>query len=216
MLARGTTDLTTLAAAGLALLFWRLPAERVWPRQRVQGVLLFWLCLWLLIWQPPVIWPWQMANLSLVLIAACSYPKTTSRETEPAPALLGWMPGLDQMVSKTPHRFLAAPLSLAVVLVVLEQGADGTWLTLIWAVEALVLYSLSILYRDRPLRLSALMLLGVCLLRLVGWDMRRADLGLRGLVFTGVGLVMVTMNVLTTRYERRTDPTAPPHKIDAR
>ena len=32
--------------------------------------------------------------------------------------------------------------------------------------------------------------------------MRRADMTLRGIVFTGVGVVLVTMNIVSTRFER--------------
>lgn len=216
ILSRGPTALLAPSAAGLTLILWRLPVDAIWPRQRVQGVLLFWLSLVLLVATPATGWPLQTANLTLLVIAACSYPRTPQTHAQPSPAVLGWMSAIDALVCRQPQRFLAAPLSMAVVLVVLQGGADGTWLTLIWAVEALVLYSLSILCRDRPLRLSALMLLGFCLLRLVGWDMRRAELGLRGLVFSGVGLVMVAMNVLTTRFERGTSEPSPPHKISDR
>ena len=216
ILGRGPTALLAPSAAGLTLILWRLPVDAIWPRQRVQGVLLFWLSLVLLVGTPTTGWPLETANLTLLVIAACSYPRTPQTLTQPSPAVLGWMSAIDALVCRQPQRFLAAPLSMAVVLVVLQGGADGTWLTLIWAVEALVLYSLSILCRDRPLRLSALMLLGFCLLRLVGWDMRRAELGLRGLVFSGVGLVMVAMNVLTTRFERGTSEPSPPHKISDR
>ena len=216
LLGRGPTGLVAPAAAGLALILWRIPTDAIWPRQRVQGVLLFWLSLVMLVLDPATGWPLRTASLTLPIIAACSFPRPSQSDGDPTPSLLGWMPVIDTLVCRQPQRFLAAPLSLAVVLVVLQGGADGTWLTLLWAVEALVLYSLSILYRDRPLRLSALMLLGFCLLRLVGWDMRRADLGLRGLVFSGVGLVMVTMNVLTTRFERGRSEIAPPHKLSDR
>lgn len=83
-----------------------------------------------------------------------------------------------------------------------QMQTSLNWLTLLWSVEALILYGLSLLFRDRPLRLTALVMLGLCLVRLVGWDMRRADMTLRGIVFTGVGVVLVTMNIVSTRFER--------------
>jgi hypothetical protein len=45
-------------------------------------------------------------------------------------------------------------------------------------------------------------MLGLCLIRLVSVDMRQADLVVRGLVFSGVGLVLVVMNVITTGMEK--------------
>ena len=68
--------------------------------------------------------------------------------------------------------------------------------------EALVLYSFSLVFKDKPMGRGALVMLGLCLVRLVGWDMQQADMALRGIVFTGVGLVLITMNVVSTRFER--------------
>ena len=86
------------------------------------------------------------------------------------------------------------------MLIQLPTGSN--WLTLIWAMEALVLYSFSLVFNDKPMGRGALVMLGLCLVRLVGWDMQQADLALRGIVFTGVGLVLITMNVVSTRFER--------------
>ena len=85
---------------------------------------------------------------------------------------------------------------------VVQMPTGSSWLTLIWSLEALVLYALSLRFDDKPMRRGALVMLGLCLVRLVGWDMQRADMALRGIVFTGVGVVMITMNVVSTRFER--------------
>ena len=206
---RMTPELRVIVPAALALIAWRLPTRSSWPRQKVHGVLMFWLSLLGLVALPSAGIASQVVTLSLPLIAACNFPnqregKLLEQDSNPEsiPALVSWMPPLGRIVSRQPQRFLAFPLSLAIVLVALQGVHEGAWLTLIWSAEALALYIFSIVYRDRPLRLSALALLALCLLRLVGWDMQQADLGLRGLVFTGVGLVMLTMNVLTTRFER--------------
>ncbi|MCP4972299.1 MAG: DUF2339 domain-containing protein, partial [Prochlorococcus sp.] len=202
-------ELRVIVPAALALIAWRLPTRRTWPRQEVHGLLMFWLSLLGLVALPASGIPSQVVTLSLPLIAACNFPNQKKgvllkqdSNSEPTPALVSWMPPLGMLVSSKPQRFIALPLSLAIVLVALQGVHEGAWLTLIWSAEALVLYIFSIAYKDRPLRLSALALLAVCLIRLVGWDMQQADLGLRGLVFTGVGLVMLAMNVLTTRFER--------------
>ena len=76
-------------------------------------------------------------------------------------------------------------------------------LTLLWATQAFVLFGLSALLRDNQFRYLALVGLGGCLLRLVAVDMRQADLGLRGLVFIGVGLLMLAMNALYNRFRSR-------------
>ena len=57
--------------------------------------------------------------------------------------------------------------------------------------------------RDRQFRVVALLALAACLMRLLAVDMAEADLGLRGLVFVGVGLLMLAMNALYTRFRER-------------
>jgi len=88
-----------------------------------------------------------------------------------------------------------------VVSCVIASSVTAGWWTLVWAIEALVLFSISIFFSDRALRLVALILLGICLIQLVGVDMRELDLALRGVVFTGVGLVMVALNVISSRLQ---------------
>jgi hypothetical protein len=100
------------------------------------------------------------------------------------------------------NRALYYPLFLGIALD-LASRYDHSVLTLLWATQAFVLYGLSALLRDNQFRYLALVGLGGCLLRLVAVDMRQADLGLRGLVFIGVGLLMLAMNALYNRFRSR-------------
>jgi hypothetical protein len=45
--------------------------------------------------------------------------------------------------------------------------------------------------------------LGICLLRLMAIDLAQVDLGLRGIVFLGVGLLMLAMNAIYNRFRAR-------------
>ena len=65
------------------------------------------------------------------------------------------------------------------------------------------LFTLGVVLRDSQFRLASLLALGACLLRLVSIDMAQADPVLRGLVFVGVGLLMVGMNAISTRFRDR-------------
>ena len=118
------------------------------------------------------------------------------------PRSFQWINRLETLARRYPQRLIAAPLSIALALMVVQMPTGSTWITLIWSLEALVLYALSLRFDDKPMRRGALVMLGLCLVRLVGWDMQRADMALRGIVFTGVGIVMITMNVVSTRFER--------------
>jgi homocitrate synthase NifV len=51
--------------------------------------------------------------------------------------------------------------------------------------------------------IRALAGLGLCLLRLLLIDLARADLGLKGVVFVGVGVLLIGMNALVNRYRDR-------------
>jgi hypothetical protein len=100
------------------------------------------------------------------------------------------------------NRALYYPLFRGIALD-LASRYDHSVLTLLWATQAFVLFGLSALLRENQFRYLALVGLGGCLLRLVAVDMRQADLGLRGLVFIGVGLLMLAMNALYNRFRSR-------------
>ena len=105
-------------------------------------------------------------------------------------------------VARQPHRWLGYPLFLAVALY-LASRYDHAVLTLLWALLAFAIFILSAVLRDNQFRTVALLAMGACMLRLVAVDMAQADLTLRGLVFVGVGLLMLAMNALSKRFEDR-------------
>ncbi|MFM9089920.1 MAG: hypothetical protein ACKOPT_17680, partial [Cyanobium sp.] len=91
----------------------------------------------------------------------------------------------------------------AAVAVYLAIRYDRSLLTLLWAAEAFGLYVLSAVLRENHFRYVALLGLGACLVRLLAIDMAQADLGLRGLVFIGVGLLLLAMNAIYNRFRSR-------------
>ncbi|MFN7898828.1 MAG: hypothetical protein ACK5N0_04055 [Synechococcaceae cyanobacterium] len=137
-------------------------------------------------------------QLLFALLAQRWLPPPTLRAMAGLP-LLG---GLAEALAGKTHRWLWYPLALLVA-VQLASGFDHAWLTLVWALEAFVIYGLSAVLRDGQFRLVALIALAACLLRLLVVDMAEADLGLRGLVFVGVGVLMLAMNALYKRFEDR-------------
>lgn len=110
--------------------------------------------------------------------------------------LLRWV---GRGVAQHPNRWLYYP-EFAAVALYLAIRYDHTLLTLLWALEAFVIYGLSAVLRDGQFRYLALAAMGACLLRLVSVDLAQADLGLRGLVFIGVGVLMLGMNTIYTRF----------------
>ncbi|KEF41128.1 MAG: hypothetical protein ER33_13240 [Cyanobium sp. CACIAM 14] len=113
--------------------------------------------------------------------------------------ILAWIGG---RVAEARNLWLYHPLFLAVA-VVLATGYDSSLLTLLWTAEAIGIYLLGVGLREIQFRRLALIGLGVCLLRLLAIDMAQADLGLRGLVFIGVGLLLLGLNAIVHRLRSR-------------
>jgi len=80
---------------------------------------------------------------------------------------------------------------------------EAALLTLLWAAEAFVVFVLSLFLREGHFRYMALAGLAGCFIRLLVYDMAQANLGLRGVVFVGVGLLMLGMNTLYNKYKDR-------------
>jgi len=105
-------------------------------------------------------------------------------------------------VAQRRNLWLYYPLFVAVALV-LASGYDRALLTLLWTGEAFTIYLLGVVLSEPQFRLVALVGLGACLLRLLAIDMAQADLGLRGLVFIGVGLLLLALNAIVHRLRSR-------------
>jgi len=80
---------------------------------------------------------------------------------------------------------------------------EHTLLTFLWTLEVFAIFILSIAFRQNHFRLVALAGMAACLLRLVVYDMQEADLLIRGLVFVGVGGLMLAMNAVYNKYGMR-------------
>jgi uncharacterized membrane protein len=76
----------------------------------------------------------------------------------------------------------------------------GSLLTVAWAVEALVLLAAGFALRDRVLRLSGLALFLICTLKLFFWDLRNLETLPRIISFIVLGLLLVTVSWVYTRF----------------
>lgn len=200
------------ALALLALGLLSPPASR-WlaPRAQLYAVLVYWLSIACAIFQQQALpasgWQGLGALLALQAVALQLLFALLARRWLPV-ATLGAMAGLPVLgglalaLARHGQRWLWYPLFVAVA-VQLARGFDHALLTLVWALEAFLIYGLSAVLRDGQFRLVALLALAACLMRLLVVDMAEADLGLRGLVFVGVGLLMLAMNALYKRFEDR-------------
>ncbi|MFK7049383.1 hypothetical protein FLACOL_02284 [Flavobacterium columnare] len=80
---------------------------------------------------------------------------------------------------------------------------DKGILTFFWILEALGLLILGIALKEKYFRYVSLLLVGLCLIRLMFFDLSNADFLIRALVLLGVGVVLLVMNTLFKKYKDR-------------
>jgi uncharacterized membrane protein len=80
---------------------------------------------------------------------------------------------------------------------------DKGILTFFWILEALGLLILGILLKEKYFRYVSLSLVGLCVIRLMFFDLSNADFLIRALVLLGVGVVLLVMNSLFKKYKDR-------------
>lgn len=82
---------------------------------------------------------------------------------------------------------------------------DKGILTFFWILEALGLLILGIILKEKYFRYVSLSLVGVCIIRLMFFDLSNSDFLIRALVLLGVGVVLLVMNSLFKKYKDRFD-----------
>ena len=120
-----------------------------------------------------------------------------------APPMPGRLAVWARAVGRREPLWIYYPFFVAGAVFLYWQFNDTALLTLLWAGEAFAVFAVSLIIREGHFRHMAMGALVACLVRLMFIDMHEADLGLRGLVFVGVGLLMLGMNALYTKYRDR-------------
>lgn len=82
---------------------------------------------------------------------------------------------------------------------------DKGILTFFWILEALGLLILGILLKEKYFRYVSLSLVGLCVVRLMFFDLSNTDFLIRAMVLLGVGVVLIIMNSLFKKYKDRFD-----------
>jgi len=80
---------------------------------------------------------------------------------------------------------------------------DKGILTFFWILEALGLLILGILLKEKYFRYVSLSLVGLCVVRLMFFDLSNTDFLIRAMVLLGVGVVLLVMNSLFKKYKDR-------------
>ena len=200
--------------AVLALVLLSPPAERLLDvRARLYSLLFYWVSVvdmavvMSALEVPSPNWFEQPEFTSLVAIALqVAYVAWAHRRLVLAdvvtPAPLQALGRIGGLVAERRNLYVYYPLFAGVALF-LYWRFDHSLLTLLWATEAFVVFVMSAWLRENQFRYVALAGLAACLARLILIDMAEANLALRGVVFIGVGSLMLGMNAIYNRYRAR-------------
>jgi uncharacterized membrane protein len=90
-----------------------------------------------------------------------------------------------------------------VLTAMLYHQFPGGWLTTAWGIEGLALLILGFPLRERVFRLEGLTLLLFCILKLFLYDLRNLETLFRILSFIALGLILLGVSLLYTRFGER-------------
>jgi uncharacterized membrane protein len=94
-------------------------------------------------------------------------------------------------------------LSSILTAILLSHEVSGSMLTVAWGIEGVGLLTAGFPLRDRTLRLSGLALFLVCILKLFFYDLRQLETLYRILSFIVLGLILVSVSWVYTRFRDR-------------
>jgi len=80
---------------------------------------------------------------------------------------------------------------------------SGSWLTIAWGLQGTALLLAGFGLRDRQLRLSGLVVLGVCILKAFSYDFRELETVFRIFSFIGLGTLLITVSFVYSRYREQ-------------
>jgi uncharacterized membrane protein len=98
------------------------------------------------------------------------------------------------------HRMYDSLLATFLLGALIFHEVTGSVLSVAWGVEAVALLAAGFALRDRVLRLSGLALFLICTLKLFFWDLRNLDTLPRIVSFIVLGLLLVAVSWVYTRF----------------
>lgn len=148
--------------------------------------------------------PWIYGTISILLQFAfliyfylkCSFEKIV------LPRSLLFLEELIHRIQQRRNVFVFYPLILCTA-VFLFWTFDRSVLTLLWVVECLTVFVISLVLKEQHFRYIALGALAVCIVRLIFYDLSQASTLSRAIVFLGVGIIMLLMNSLYNKFKTR-------------
>ena len=117
-------------------------------------------------------------------------------------AVLAFLYGA-QLIAKRGARTYFSALATVLTTLLLYNEVSGGMLTVAWGLEGITLLCAGFPLRDRVLRLSGLSLFLVCVMKLFVYDLRNLETGYRILSFIVLGLMLVGVSWIYTRFRDR-------------
>jgi uncharacterized membrane protein len=102
-------------------------------------------------------------------------------------------------------RLFYSLLATSLLAVLLFYEVSGSLLTVAWGLEGVALLAAGFPLRDRVLRFSGMALLHFCILKLFLWDLRHLETLPRILSFIVLGLILVGVSWIYTRFRERVE-----------
>jgi uncharacterized membrane protein len=94
-------------------------------------------------------------------------------------------------------------LALLLLTVIVYVEVSGSYRTVVWAIEGVALLAAGLTVRERVLRLEGLFVLLACILKLFLYDFRNLETVYRILSFIALGLILLGVSWVYTRFRER-------------
>jgi hypothetical protein len=147
---------------------------------------------------------WQSAAVGIAAFARCWAVNLDSHEALPAAAGIACLYGAQLLSPRDSNwRIFHSLAATALLAIALYYEVSGSVLTVAWGVEGLALLGAGFPLRDRTLRLSGLALLLACILKLFIYDLSYLDTLPRIFSFIALGLILVGVSWIYTRFRER-------------
>ncbi len=192
---------STIGAAALALTLYNLsPRAATGPAWAAEAMFLAWAATRA---NRRAVY-WQSAAMAVAAFACCWIVNLSARQVLPAAIGIACLYGAQLLSPREAHwRIFHSLAATGLFTVALFYEVSGSVLTVAWGAEGLALLGAGFPLRDRALRLSGLTLLLVCILKLFFYDLSSLDTLPRIFSFIALGLILVGVSWLYTRFRER-------------
>ena len=145
--------------------------------------------------------PWLMGTLAFMtaVIYLISIRASDFLESDEFPDGLRVLKRASLGISTRKHLWVYYPFFVAMGIFAYWRF-DQAVLTFVCVVLSFIIFSIAIIHKVAHFRFLALCLVGLCMVRLALFDLSQAGTLTRGLVFLGVGAIMMLMNAVYLRF----------------